>query len=114
MIDFIINGVLWTLAIYGLIEIVKTVMFEVTYTKKNTKGFHFIIAVKNVGDKIEGMLRPILFKAVCDRGELAEDIIITDLGSTDETKVILNNLKKDYGNIKIIEWKDCKDLLEKE
>lgn len=114
MKEFIMNGILWTFAIYGFIEIVKTIVSEITYNQKNTKGIHLVIAVKNVADRIEGLLRPILFKNICERGELPNDIIITDLGSTDETKIILNKLKKDYGNIKIIDWKDCKELLEKD
>ena len=53
MLDFILFGILWTLAIYGFIEIVKTIYFNVIHTNLQTKGIYLIIAVKNQEEKIE-------------------------------------------------------------
>ncbi len=114
MKEFILNGILWTLAIYGLIEIIKTISFHFTYHPAKTKGMHFIIAVKNIGERAEGILRPILFRNICENGKDMREIAIVDLGSTDETRTIISKLKQEYGNIQLMDWKECKEMIEKE
>ena len=42
------------------------------------------------------------------------EIAIVDLGSTDETKTIISKLKQEYGNIQLMDWKECKEMIEKE
>ena len=112
MLDFIINGIIWTLALYGLIEIVKTVCYICTYTKLESHGIYFIIAVKNQEEKIEGIMRSILFRILYGKEEYIDNIIVTDLGSTDKTKEIVEKLSKDYKAISLVDWKTCKDLME--
>ena len=41
-----------------------------------------------------------------------KNIIITNLDSQDNTLKIINNLEKEYKFIKILSWKDCKQLIE--
>ena len=53
MWDFIINAVIWTLALYGLIEIIKTILYGCSYTNLTSDGIYVIIAVKNQEKKIE-------------------------------------------------------------
>ena len=47
MQDFIINAVIWILALYGLIEIIKNIIYIYTYTNFNSDGIYVIIATKN-------------------------------------------------------------------
>ena len=51
--DFILNTILWTLALYGLFEIIKTIINIYTYTNLKSDGIYVIIAVKNQENKIE-------------------------------------------------------------
>ena len=44
--------------------------------------------------------------------ELIKDVIVTDLGSKDDTEKILNKLSKDYNCIKLANWKDCKEVID--
>ena len=62
MWDFIFNTVLWTLALYGLFEIIKTIINIYTYTNLKSDGIYVIVAVKNQEDKIEGFLRNFIFR----------------------------------------------------
>ena len=39
-------------------------------------------------------------------------LIVVDLNSTDETKEILEKLGDDYENIKVSNWRDCKEILD--
>ena len=32
MLNFILNGILWTLALYGLFEVIKNIIYICTYT----------------------------------------------------------------------------------
>ena len=53
MTDFLVNAALWTLALYGLFEIIKTIIYIFTYTNMKADGIYLIIAAKNQEDKIE-------------------------------------------------------------
>ena len=110
--DFIFNTILWTLAIYGLFEIIKTIINIYTYTNLKSDGIYVIVAVKNQENKIEGFLRNFLFRIIYGKEENIKDIIVADLDSNDETLNILNRLEKEYTNIKVSNWKECKEIIE--
>ena len=110
--DFILNSILWTLALYGLIEIIKTIINIYTYTNLKSDGIYIIVAVKNQEDKIEGFLRNFLFRIIYGKEESVKDIIVADLDSTDDTINILNKLQKDYDEIKVANWKEFKEIME--
>lgn len=112
MLDFILNGILWVLALYGLLEIIKTIIYTYTYTNLKSDGIYIIIATKNQEKKIEGFLRSFLFRVIYGKEENVKDIIVTDLGSDDDTPKILEKLSKDYDCIKIANWKDCKEVID--
>ena len=112
MLDFITNGIIWTLALYGLIEIIKTIYYVCTCTKLESDGIYFIIAVKNQQKKIEGFMRSILFRILYGKEECVKNVIITDLGSSDKTKDIIEKLAQDYKFIEVVDWKTCKDLID--
>ena len=110
--DFILNTILWTLALYGLFELIKTILNIYTCTNLKSDGIYLIIAVKNQENKIEGFLRSFLFKIIYGKEESIKHIIVTDLDSSDETENILEKLSKDYDYIKLANWKDCKEVIE--
>ena len=62
--------------------------------------------------KIEGFLRSFLFRLIYGKEESVKDVIVVDLNSTDETKEILEKLGNDYENIKVSNWRDCKEILD--
>lgn len=112
MLDFIINSVIWVLALYGLIEIIKTIYYICTCTNLKSDGIYFIIAVKNQEEKIEGFMRSVLFRILYGKEDCVKNVIITDLGSTDKTKEISQKLSEDYKFINVVDWKTCKDLID--
>lgn len=112
MWNFIINTIFWILALYGLIEIIKNIIYICTYTNLKSDGIYVIIAAKNQENKIEGFLRTILFRIIYGKEDCVKDVIVTDLNSTDDTMKILNKLSKDYDGIKVINWKECKEVID--
>ena len=112
MLEFVLNTVFWTLALYGLFEIVKNIIYISTYTKFQSDGMYLIVAVKNQEEKIEGFLRSILFKIIYGKEEYFRNILVVDLKSKDNTKQILKRLEMEYDNIKVLNWKDCKDMID--
>jgi len=112
MVEFIISTIFWTLAFYGLFELVKNILYISTYTKLKADGIYLILAVKNQEDKIEGFLRSTLFKILYGKEEYLKNIIVADLKSKDKTKEIAKKMEKDYEMIKVISWKECKDIID--
>ena len=112
MMSFILNGIFWVLALYGLFEIIKNIIYICTYTNLKSDGIYIIIATKNQENKIEGFLRTILFRIMYGKEECVKDVIVADLDSTDDTMKILNKLSKDYENIKVTNWKECKEVID--
>ena len=112
MENFIINSILWVLALYGLFELIRQIIYMITYTNMKADGIYIIIEVKNQEERIEGFLRSVLFKILYGKEENIKDIIVTDLNSTDKTKEIVNKMSTDYECVKIINWKECKQLID--
>lgn len=112
MLDFILKGILWVLALYGLIEIIKTIIYTYTCTNLKPDGIYVIIAAKNQANRIEGFMRSFLFRVLYGKEENIKEIIAVDLNSADETKQILEKLGNEYNTIKISNWKECKDLFD--
>lgn len=110
--EFIMHTIFWTLALYGLIEIIKNIVYLSTYTNFKSDGIYVIIAVKNQEERIEGFLRSTLFKIFYGKEENLKNIIVADLKSTDKTKEIAKKLSKDYDNLDVITWKECKDIMD--
>lgn len=110
--EFIVNTIFWTLALYGLFEIIKNIIYISTYTKFKSDGIYLIIAVKNQENKIEGFLRASLFKILYGKEEYLKDIIVADLKSTDKTKEIAKKLTEEYDCLRVLSWKECKDLMD--
>ena len=57
-------------------------------------------------------MRSILFRIVYGKEECIKNVIVTDLGSTDKTKEIIEKLEKDYKFMELIDWKTCKELID--
>ena len=113
MIDFVISGILWVLALYGLIEIIKVILRAFIKIDYKYDGIFVIIAVKNQETKIEGFMRSFLFRLIYGKEESISDIYLADLNSTDETLNILKKLESEYEQIKVCDWQACKKMLEK-
>lgn len=109
--EMVISIIVWTLALYGLFEIIKNIVYICTYTKLNTKGIYLLIAVKNQEENIECFLRNLIFRIIYGKEEV-KNIIVVDLNSKDNTKKIVENIEKEYEQIKLLNWKECRELLE--
>ena len=112
MLNFIINTCIWTLALYGLFEIIKNIIYMFTYANYKQDGIYIIIATKNQENKIEGVLRSCLFKIFYGKEEYIQEIIVTDLQSTDNTREIEERIVQNMQGIKIIKWRECKELID--
>lgn len=112
MLEFMITTVIWTLALYGLFEIIKNIIYICTYTNLKSDGIYMIIAVKNQEKKIEGFLRSVLFRLIYGKEELMKEIIIADLDSKDHTMEILEHMQEDYDIVKVTKWKECKEMMD--
>ena len=112
MQNFIFSAIIWTLAFYGLFEIIKTIIYIYSFTNSKSDGIYIIIAAKNQENRIEGFLRSILFRFLYGKDEYIKDIIVADLDSKDSTTDILYKLQKDYDCIKVVNWIECKDIID--
>lgn len=109
---FIIDAIVWTLAFYGLFEIIKTILYILVHTNLRSDGIYMIIGVKNQEKEIEGILRSIIFKILYGKEEEIKDIVVVDLDSTDNTKEIIQKLEEEYECIKAVNWKECKEIID--
>lgn len=112
MLNFMLDCILWTLALYGLIDIIKIIIGNVRYKRIESDDILVIIAAKNQEHQIEGFIRSVIFRILYGKEEYLENIFVTDLNSIDNTQQILKNLSKDYSEIKFVSWNDCKKILD--
>lgn len=111
MLDFIITSLIWILAIYGLFEIIKTIINLFTFTNLKSDGIYMIVATKNQEQHIEMFIRSLIFRLIYGKEDFIKNIIMVDLDSVDDTKKILSNLEKDYDCLKLLNLKDCEELI---
>ena len=71
-----------------------------------------IITVKNSEEYIEGFLRSVIFRVLYGKEDCIEQILIVDLESKDNTKKIIKKMELDNEVIKIVDWEDCKKIIE--
>ena len=71
-----------------------------------------IIGVKNQEKEIEGILRSIIFKILYGKEEEIKDIVVADLNSSDNTKQIIQRLQEEYDCIKVVNWRECKEIID--
>ena len=109
--EIIANIILWTLALYGLFEIIKIIIYITTYTRFYSKGIYVVIAVKNQEENIECFLRNLLFRIIYGKEEI-KNIAVVDLNSQDNTRKIIEKLEKEYNELHLLNWKECKELIE--
>lgn len=112
MLEIILNIIFWTLALYGLFEILKTIIYMITYTNLKANGIYLIVAVKNQENNIEGFLRSSLFRMIYGKEEYVKNVMIADLNSVDETKEIAERLSKEYECLKVVNWRECKEIID--
>lgn len=110
MLNYIANCLLWICALYGLMEIVKNLIYIHSCNKIRTNGINMIITVKNQENKIEGFLRSLNFRLLYGKEDCIENIIVLDLNSNDNTKKIIDKLSSEYPSIKAINWNEFEEL----
>ncbi len=110
MLNYILNCLLWIFALYGIIEIIKTIIYIRNCNKIKTSGIHLIVAVKNQEDKIEGFLRSLNFRILYGKEDCVEDILVLDLNSSDKTMQIVEKFSADYSNVVSINWREFEEL----
>lgn len=112
MFDFIFWALIWTFALYGFIEVAKTIYYICTYDKNESNKLGLVVFAKNQQEQIEGFSRSILFRYFAEKKDYVGNIIFVDLNSDDKTKEIMNNLSKDYKCIQIKDWEECKGFFD--
>lgn len=110
--ESIITVAIWTLAFYGLFEIIKNIINIFNCTKLRTNGIYFIVAAKNQENHIEGFIRNLMFKIIYGKEDMIKNIIVIDLNSNDNTLKILERMQQEYEQITVLNLKDCKELIE--
>ena len=111
MEEFIIHTIIWTLALYGLFEIIKEIVYMYVYTKFKSDGTYLIVVAKNQEEYIENFLRT-LFKIIYGKEENLKNIFVADLNSVDNTREIIKRLSRENEYFNYISWKECKDIID--
>ena len=107
MFRFIIEIILWSLCIYGILSLIKDV-FEASTYNKISENVKLILTVKDVEDGIENYIRELNFGK-----NFYNNLAVIDLDSKDKTKEILQELQRDCMNIKILEKNEGKEYIDK-
>ena len=94
MSEFIMNAIIWTLALYGLFEIIKEIIYMYTYTKFKSDGTYLLVVAKNQENSIENFLRTVVFKIIYGKEEK------------------LKKMSEDNECLKCVSWKECKDIID--
>ena len=110
MLNYILNCIIWILALYGIFEIIKNLIYIHTCNNIKGDGIHLIIGVRNQENTIEAFLRALNFRILYGKENNIEDILVIDLNSTDNTKKIIEKFSTDFPNIVSLNWMEFEEL----
>lgn len=98
MSKIIFFSIICCLALYGLSKIILYLLYRfVLDNSKILKSPYTVLCVKNQADSIEATIRSLAWHMLSQyRTREMHDIIIIDLGSSDETFEILTCLAREY------------------
>ena len=107
MAQTVLLALFWFFAIFGMIQMAKHVISEIYNTFDLKKDIVIVIKVQNQQDKIEGVIRSIVWRSMADVKPLnIPTILVVDMESTDETPIILEQLSRRYSFIKVASKKE--------
>ncbi len=134
MWNFIINAVLWTLAFYGLFEIIKTIIYLYYFSKvKKEKSTYVVVPIKDYNENedieknrnvemakednsdagdTEVFLRSIIFKTLYENDNCVDEILVVDFGIKEETRNVIQRLENDYSCIRLVSSNKLERILE--
>ena len=112
MIDMILDSLVYILAIYGLIEIIKNIYYIMGFTNLNKDGIYVIIGVKNQEKCVDVVLRSILFRVLYGKEDVINHVILTDLDSSDNTMKKLKSFERENDGVKVLSWRKCKKIVD--
>lgn len=106
MIDFIIQTLIWCMALYGMICLIESLYQNYTYSKIKS-NVKLILVVKNAEEGIENYVKELKYGK-----NFYNNLVIIDMNSEDKTVEILKELEKETINMKILNEKEGKEYLE--
>ena len=75
MLEFVLSTIFWTLAIYGLFEVIKNIIYISRFTKFKSDGIYVIIAVKNQEEKEIKIERKNISQIKTQIGKILENLV---------------------------------------
>lgn len=105
MFEAVVYGIIWCFAIYGILVMIQDITRNFTYHKVE-ENVKLIMTVKNVEDGIENYIRELKFSK-----NFYNNLVVIDLGSTDDTLGILKELERENINMKILTAEEGKEYL---
>lgn len=103
-IDTYLAIVLWIFAIFGFICFAVLVIRDILSALGNKKGsYNVVITAQNQEDTIEGIVRGFILKTAMDaEKDSPVNIVLVDVGSSDDTPRIMERLADQYPYIKFL------------
>ncbi len=93
-------------AVYGILQLIAKGLFSSRSRCGECPIYvHRVIGVKNCEDAIEGMLRTLVWE------DIREDLIVIDLGSTDETGEIIRRMEIEYDFLHIMTLEEYQEYM---
>ncbi|MDK2799527.1 MAG: hypothetical protein PWP27_1905 [Clostridiales bacterium] len=116
MVEIIFQSLICFFAVYGVIQMgIQIYDYLYNFQSNNKKNdVYIIITVKNQQDTIEGIIRSVVWKSLNNNhGGIVPNILVVDMGSTDDTLKILDKLCMEYDFIEIADKEEYIKIMEK-
>ena len=114
MIGIVIKSLYTFFAIYGIVYFIKSLVSYFYDNKNELEGDTIVvIKVKNAEEKLESAIRLFIWRWLRLSGKGAvPNILIVDMGSTDETAMIADRLSKEYSFIYCTDYENYRKAKE--
>lgn len=113
MPGIIYDVLIYLLAVYGALTLIFSIASSVYYrTKTENRNVKLVLVVKNKQDIIEYFVGCIFKGSILKKVIPGGKLTVLDMGSSDETRGILDKLKRDYEYIDIIKEEEKEKIFQ--
>lgn len=111
--NIFLEALMWFFALFGFVHLCKYIIEWLYLHLGGQDNPLIVVTVRNQQDSVEGILRSIVWNSLNNNSDrCVPNILVVDMGSTDDTRIILDKLAEEYQFIAVTDKEGYSEFLQ--